>query len=101
LLDQFVKERLVKSFFVSTEARILRFPHLLSSVYFEVLSEKLVWLQPLNSLRSLVAGGDHTALQPAVNRLAEVFFSKLLLSKHLQLQQLTACSAAFNAAEGE
>ena len=28
--------------FVSTEARILRFPHLLSSVYFEVFCEKLV-----------------------------------------------------------
>jgi len=35
-LIQFVKERLVKIFFVSTEARILRFPQSLSSVYFEV-----------------------------------------------------------------
>ena len=41
-LIQFVKERLVKIFFVSTEARILRFPHLLSSVYFEVFCEKLI-----------------------------------------------------------
>ena len=41
-LIQFVKERLVKSFFVSTEARILRFPQGLSSVYFEDLTEKLV-----------------------------------------------------------
>ncbi|WP_218570404.1 hypothetical protein, partial [Pseudomonas sp. Kh13] len=32
-----------------TEARILRFPHLLSSVYFEVFCEKLVWLQTLDS----------------------------------------------------
>ena len=41
-LIQFVKERLVKIFFVSTEARILRFPQSLSSVYFEVFCEKLV-----------------------------------------------------------
>ncbi|MGH2434248.1 MAG: hypothetical protein ACOKSU_22165, partial [Pseudomonas sp.] len=47
--------------FISTEARILRFPHLLSSVYFEV-------------------------------------FAKLLSCKSVQLQQLTACLAAFVAA---
>ena len=40
-LIQLVKERLVKTF-VSTEARILRFPQSLSSVYFEVFCEKLV-----------------------------------------------------------
>ncbi|MDH1103173.1 hypothetical protein N5C37_18875, partial [Pseudomonas mosselii] len=44
--------------FVSTEARILRFPHLLSSVYFEVFNEEFVSLQTLDSLRSLVAGGE-------------------------------------------
>ena len=41
LLDSVVKEQLVKPF-VSTEARILRFPQSLSSVYFEVFCEKLV-----------------------------------------------------------
>ncbi|MGH8383248.1 MAG: hypothetical protein ACRESH_20820, partial [Pseudomonas sp.] len=35
LLDSIVKERWLKSF-ASTEARILRFPQCLSSVYFEV-----------------------------------------------------------------
>uniref|UniRef100_UPI001F24B1B4 hypothetical protein n=1 Tax=Pseudomonas palleroniana TaxID=191390 RepID=UPI001F24B1B4 len=37
-LDSVVKERLVKSF-VSTEARILQQPHLLSSDYFQKLSK--------------------------------------------------------------
>ncbi|MCZ0212180.1 hypothetical protein OZK63_43230, partial [Streptomyces sp. UMAF16] len=38
LLDSVVKERLAKSF-VSTEARILQQPHLLSSDYFQKLSK--------------------------------------------------------------
>ena len=40
-LIQLVKEQLVATVSL-TEARILRFPHLLSSVYFEVFCEKLV-----------------------------------------------------------
>ena len=55
MLDSIVKERWVDSF-VSTEARILRWPHILSSVYFEVFPEKPEQLQPLDSLRSLVSG---------------------------------------------
>ena len=55
LLDSIVKERLVDSF-VSTEARILRFPQCLSRVYFTKFPENLQQLQTLDSLRSLVSG---------------------------------------------
>jgi len=80
-LIQFVKERLVEPF-VSTEARILRFPQSLSSVYFEVFRENLVQLQPLGSLRSLVAGGESYSV---TNR-CQPPFSPLPISrsKHFQ-----------------
>lgn len=56
-LIRLLKSDLVKRF-AQPRPRILRFPLSLSSVYFEVFSEKPVQLQPLNSLRSLVAGGE-------------------------------------------
>ena len=80
-LIQIVKERLVEPF-VSTEARILRCPQCLSSVYFEVFRENLVQLQPLGSLRSLVAGGESYS----VTTCCQLPFSPLPIrrSKHFQ-----------------
>ncbi|WP_224786426.1 MULTISPECIES: hypothetical protein [Pseudomonas] len=70
-LIQFVKERLAERF-VSTEARILRFPLCLSSVYFEVFCEKLVQLQTLDSLA--ISRSGRRILQ-RYNLLSTAFFT--------------------------
>ena len=57
LLDSVVKERLVDSF-VSTEARILRFPQSLSSVYFEVFSNFSFNFNHLTRFDLSLAGGE-------------------------------------------
>ncbi|WP_150571337.1 hypothetical protein [Pseudomonas fluorescens] len=70
-LIQFVKERLAERF-VSTEARILRCPLCLSSVYFEVFCEKLVQLQTLDSLA--ISRSGRRILQ-RYNLLSTAFFT--------------------------
>ncbi|MGY4495729.1 hypothetical protein ACVW0A_005985 [Pseudomonas sp. TE3610] len=57
LLDSVVKERLVDSF-VSTEARILRFPQSLSSVYFEVFQNFSLNFKHLARFDLSLAGGE-------------------------------------------
>ncbi|MGY4491420.1 hypothetical protein ACVW0A_001676 [Pseudomonas sp. TE3610] len=57
LLDSVVKERLVDSF-VSTEARILRFPQSLSSVYFEVFKNFPFNFKHLTRFDLSLAGGE-------------------------------------------
>ncbi|MFK8333374.1 hypothetical protein M2D63_025590, partial [Pseudomonas sp. BJa5] len=65
LLDSIVKERLAKRF-ASAEARILRFPHLLSSVLFEVFrSNSTAWLAAISRQRE----ANSTAFKLAVNHL--------------------------------
>jgi hypothetical protein len=57
LLDSVVKERWVDSF-VSTEARILRFPLSLSSVYFEVFQNFPLNFKHLTRFDLSLAGGE-------------------------------------------
>ena len=57
LLDSIVKEWLVDSF-VSTEARILRFPQSLSSVYFEVFQRTSNNFNHLTRFDLSLAGGE-------------------------------------------
>ncbi len=68
LLDSVVKERLVDSF-VSTEARILRFPQSLSSVYFEVFQNFPNNFKHLARFDLSLREANSTAFQTAVNHL--------------------------------
>ncbi|MEE1905361.1 hypothetical protein V0R39_26405, partial [Pseudomonas inefficax] len=55
--------------FVSTEARILRFPHLLSSVYFEVFARNSFNFRHLTRFDLSSREVNNTAFKNAVNHL--------------------------------
>src|SRR5437868_322081 len=92
LLDSVVKERLVDSF-VSTEARILRFPQSLSSVYFAKFSEFPEQLQTLNSLRSLVSG---RRILQRFNSLSTTFFTAFDRLHRSTTSLLTSVNSLFS-----
>ncbi len=81
LLDSVVKERLVDSF-VSTEARILRLPQSLSSVYFEVFQRISNNFNHLTRFDLSLAGGEFYSVsnrcQPPFSPLSICFIEALL-----------------------